>query len=79
MEGILGIFLSRVGAWTAQFELAIFALVYVPVGATMAHVADPLYDCAFSLQKLEVMRTIHWNSHDKGSERKRKQSVPNKC
>jgi len=60
--------LSCVGTWTAQLELAVFALVYVPVGATVTHVTDPLYDCAFSLQELEVMRTVGWKSHDEGSE-----------
>jgi hypothetical protein len=67
------------GAWTAQLKLAIFALVYVPVGATVAHVADPLNDRALSLQKLEVMRTIRRNIHDHRSKPRLKQSVPNRC
>jgi hypothetical protein len=57
-----------VGTRTAQLELAVLALVYVPVGATVTHVADPLYDRAFSLQELEVMRTVCWKSHGEGSE-----------
>lgn len=52
-------------AWTAQLKLAILALVYVPMGPTVAHVADPLNDRAFSFQKLEVMRTIRRNSHER--------------
>jgi hypothetical protein len=64
-----------VGTWTAQLELAVLALVYVPVGATVTHIADPLYDRAFSLQELEVMSTIRWKSHDEGSEVKLESSV----
>jgi hypothetical protein len=60
---------------TAQLELAILALVNVPVGTTVAHVADPLYDRALSLQKFEVMRTVRWKSHGRGSESRLKRSV----
>ena len=66
------------GTWTAQLELAVLALVYVPVRAAVAHVADPLYDGALSLQKFEVMRTIRWKSHD-GGEPRLKRPTPDRC
>jgi hypothetical protein len=50
--------------WIAQLKLAILALVYVQVGVTITHIVDLLNDCAFSLQKLEVMQIIHYNSHN---------------
>jgi len=47
--------LSFSGTWTACLELAVFAFVYVPVWAAVAHVAVPQNEARVALDHHELV------------------------